>query len=167
MATLECEIQYCPFKSSGEEAQSKHNSQEQKETKGKKLLRRATKSIITTDHKGVLTVQIVSASNLSVCLLSGTAIQSFSLLVHRLSHSQRKQQQSLSLCIITTKHKGALAVRIISASNLSARLTAKHLILKFQSCHRCIRLQSLGLRPKQAPRASLPPHTRECSRSKF
>ncbi len=118
MATLECEIQYCPFKSSGEEAQSKHNSQEQKQTQGKKLLRRATKSIITTDHKGVLTVQIVSASNLSVCLLSGTAIQSFSLLVHNLSHSQRKQQQSLSLCIITSEHERALTARIIQRQQL-------------------------------------------------
>ena len=61
-------MQYCPFKSSGENAQKKHQSPEQHAAQGKKLMRRATKSIITLEHKGVLTVQIISASNLSVRL---------------------------------------------------------------------------------------------------
>lgn len=61
-------MQYCPFKSSGEDAQKKHKSSEQTATQGKKLMRRATKSIITLEHKGVLTVQVISASNLSVRL---------------------------------------------------------------------------------------------------
>ncbi len=64
VATLECDIQYCPFKSSGEDAQKKHKTSEH--AQGKKLMRRATKSIITFEHKGVLTVQVISASNLSV-----------------------------------------------------------------------------------------------------
>ena len=66
VATLECDVQFCPFKSSGEAAQKKHQSPEQTAAQGKKLMRRATKSIITLEHKGVLTVQIISASNLSV-----------------------------------------------------------------------------------------------------
>ena len=61
-------MQYCPFKSSGEDAQKKHQSSQQTATPGKKLMRRATKSIITLEHKGVLTVQVISASNLSVRL---------------------------------------------------------------------------------------------------
>ena len=120
MATLECEIQYCPFKSSGEEAQSKHNSQEQKQTQGKKLLRRATKSIITTDHKGVLTVQIVSASNLSVCLLSGTAIQSFSLLVHNY-HTVKGSSNKVYPCASSPLSTSERSRRgSFSASNYSA-----------------------------------------------
>ena len=66
VATLECDIQFCPFKSSGEAAQKKHASGEEKKTQGRKLMRRATKSIITFEHKGVLTVSIISASNLTV-----------------------------------------------------------------------------------------------------
>ena len=64
VATLECDVQYCPFKSSGEDAEKKHKSGQH----GPRLMRRATKSIITFEHKGVLTVQIISASNLSVRL---------------------------------------------------------------------------------------------------
>ena len=68
MATLECEVQFCPFKSSGEEAQNKQATSEHKQTGGRKLMRRATKSFITQQHKGVLTVGVISASNLSVRL---------------------------------------------------------------------------------------------------
>ena len=64
VATLECDIQYCPFKASGEDAQKKHQSSDH--AQGKKLMRRATKSIITFEHKGVLTVEVISASNLAV-----------------------------------------------------------------------------------------------------
>ncbi len=66
MATLECEVQFCPFKSSGEEAQRRQAPPEEKPAAGRKLIRRATKSFITPQHKGVLTVAIISASNLSV-----------------------------------------------------------------------------------------------------
>ena len=66
VATLECDIQYCPFKSSGEAAQRKQAPSEEQKAPGRKLMRRATKSIITFEHKGVLTVSIISASNLTV-----------------------------------------------------------------------------------------------------
>lgn len=61
-------MQFCPFKSSGEEAQKKQAPPEHQQTGGRKLMRRATKSFITPQHKGVLTVAIISASNLSVRL---------------------------------------------------------------------------------------------------
>ena len=66
VATLECDIQYCPFKSSGEAAQRKQAPSSEQKAPGRKLMRRATKSIITFEHKGVLTVNIISASNLTV-----------------------------------------------------------------------------------------------------
>ena len=87
VATLECDIQYCPFKSSGEAAQRKQAPSSEQKAPGRKLMRRATKSIITFQHKGVLTVSIISASNLTVRPPASHRAGALALAPESLTHS--------------------------------------------------------------------------------
>lgn len=61
------DVQFCPFKAAGEsagqDAKHKHTAKPQPQ---KKIMRRATTSLITPEHKGILTVTLISATNLTV-----------------------------------------------------------------------------------------------------
>jgi hypothetical protein len=63
VATLHCDVQFCPFKAAGEAAGQA--ALKQKVGGPRRLLRRAT-SFISPEHKGVLTVTVIGASNLTV-----------------------------------------------------------------------------------------------------
>jgi len=64
VGVLHLEVQFCPFKAAGESAEQK--PVKTKEPGKKSMLRRLTRSNITTEHKGVLTVNVISAANLTV-----------------------------------------------------------------------------------------------------
>ncbi|CAL8470422.1 g9964 [Coccomyxa elongata] len=60
---LHLEVQFCPFKSSGEAAES--DPVKTKKPGERTMMRRMTRSNITSEHKGVLTVNVISATNLT------------------------------------------------------------------------------------------------------
>ncbi len=61
---LHLDVQFCPFKSAGEAAEA--DPVKTKKPGEATMMRRMTRSNITHAHKGVLTVHIISAANLTV-----------------------------------------------------------------------------------------------------
>ena len=70
------EAQYCPFAATGEDAHPDAAHLKAQKEKHGHVVRRMTRSNISHEHKGVLTVTLVGASGLTVCIcpfaLSGT-----------------------------------------------------------------------------------------------
>ena len=58
------ELQFCPFKAAGDKAEA--HTAKSKAPGQKSMIRRMTRSNVTNEHKGVLTVNVISASNLTV-----------------------------------------------------------------------------------------------------
>lgn len=65
---LHLEVQFCPFKSSGEAAET--DPVKTKKPGERTMMRRMTRSNITSEHKGVLTVNVISAANLTVSCIA-------------------------------------------------------------------------------------------------
>ncbi len=61
---LHLELQFCPFVAAGERAEA--DSGKPKPAGEKSMIRRMTRSNVSNDHKGVLTVNVISAANLTV-----------------------------------------------------------------------------------------------------
>ncbi|EIE27098.1 hypothetical protein COCSUDRAFT_45729 [Coccomyxa subellipsoidea C-169] len=60
---LHLELQFCPFVAAGERAEA--DSGKPKPAGEKSMIRRMTRSNVSNDHKGVLTVNVISAANLT------------------------------------------------------------------------------------------------------
>ncbi|KAK9915888.1 hypothetical protein WJX75_005707 [Coccomyxa subellipsoidea] len=63
VAHLHLELQFCPFMASGDKAEAQ--TTKSKPPVQKSMMRRMTRSNVTNEHKGVLTVNVISATNLT------------------------------------------------------------------------------------------------------
>ena len=71
VAHLHLELQFCPFMASGDKAEAQ--TTKSKPPVQKSMMRRMTRSNVTNEHKGVLTVNVISATNLTVSAMSHQA----------------------------------------------------------------------------------------------
>lgn len=71
VAHLHLELQFCPFMASGDKAEAQ--TTKSKPPGQKSMMRRMTRSNVTNEHKGVLTVNVISATNLTVSAMSHQA----------------------------------------------------------------------------------------------
>ncbi len=64
VGTLHMDVQFCPFKAAGEAAGQEAAKKQAKAAAApqRKMMRRATTSIISPQHKGILTINVIGVT---------------------------------------------------------------------------------------------------------